>query len=426
MKNELLGKDVWALSDGEDVVLYNPICRRWYFTDLTGLELYRIKLSDRGYEGEYDDVLTREEIDDFIGDVDIVLNQPLERVPIRRGSTINITNGCNLRCLHCRPDSHIGAANLRTATIDQFLSNERRLGSGSLTVTGGEPLLVWKSTKHALGTAQKMGMDLGLLTNGTLVTGEIADFLAKNGVRVQVSLDSVDPVTFRRMRGCDVQRVIDGIRMLKRKGIYVSVSYSLCRLTHESANDVIFFCLEEKIDSFHIAMMEKGGRADNNWNMLYLGDEEIIAFHDRLLDRYFSGLREKLPIDDYEMMMGQVMRPPSTSHCNCMCGVAALHEDGEVYGCTNLCGQERFSLGKVSDAEALLSTQRQKYATLPTVDDIAGCRDCTMRWLCLGGCRDRVMLSHGGEICHPDPNCRVLKWLFERMLIETARVVEKE
>jgi cyclic pyranopterin phosphate synthase len=143
---------------------------------------------------------------------------------------ISVMDRCNFRCPYCMPRE----------TFDdryRFLSTNERLsfeeisrlarlfvaeGVRKLRLTGGEPLL-------RAGLADLVGElssiegveDLALTTNGVLLAQHAAE-LAANGLRrVTVSLDTLDPETFRRMSGGfdGLERVQDGIRAALEAGL---------------------------------------------------------------------------------------------------------------------------------------------------------------------------------------------------------------
>jgi cyclic pyranopterin phosphate synthase len=91
-----------------------------------------------------------------------------------------------------------------------------------IRLTGGEPLL---RTGLADLVGELSGIagieDLALTTNGVLLAQHAAELRAQGLTRVTVSLDSVDPATFRRMSGGfdGLERVLDGIRAAVEAGL---------------------------------------------------------------------------------------------------------------------------------------------------------------------------------------------------------------
>src|ERR1700761_4939129 len=125
---------------------------------------------------------------------------------------ISVTDRCALRCVYCMPE-HMTflpkAEVLSIGELDRLCGVFIGLGTRKLRLTGGEPLLrkgfmdlVQRLSRHLATGALD---ELTLTTNGTQLAQHAAD-LARLGVRrVNVSLDTLDPETFRRLtRGGDI------------------------------------------------------------------------------------------------------------------------------------------------------------------------------------------------------------------------------
>jgi cyclic pyranopterin phosphate synthase len=130
---------------------------------------------------------------------------------------ISITDRCNLRCLYCMP-----AGGIKVKPREEILRLEEllhlarialQLGIDKFRLTGGEPLLRRGIIPFIKTLALLPGVaDLGLTTNGVLLT-HLNGQLWEAGVRrLNISLDTMDPVKYRQVtRGGDFQQVWDGI-----------------------------------------------------------------------------------------------------------------------------------------------------------------------------------------------------------------------
>ena len=143
---------------------------------------------------------------------------------------ISVMDRCNFRCPYCMPRETFGEG-YRFLPAAERLSFEEILrlarafaaeGVRKIRLTGGEPLL-------RTGLADLVGElsaiegieDLALTTNGVLLAQHAAELAAQGRARVTVSLDSIDPATFRRMNGGfdGLDRVLDGIRAAREAGL---------------------------------------------------------------------------------------------------------------------------------------------------------------------------------------------------------------
>lgn len=150
---------------------------------------------------------------------------------------LSVTDRCDLRCVYC-----VGARRtflpreeiLRLEELDRLATAFVHLGVRRLRLTGGEPLVRAGVLElvHALGRHLRSGAlsELTLTTNGTFLAGA-APALAAAGVRrVNVSLDSLDPGTYRQItRGGDLGAVLGGIRAAQRAGLAVKLNAVVLR-----------------------------------------------------------------------------------------------------------------------------------------------------------------------------------------------------
>ncbi len=148
---------------------------------------------------------------------------------------LSVTDRCDLRCVYCMPERMRFLPRAEVLSLEEL---ERLagvfidLGARKLRLTGGEPLVrkdvgrLVERLGARLGSGPGRGLDeLTLTTNGTRLAA-FAPALAAAGVRrVNVSLDSLDPDTFRRLtRGGDLAGVLAGIDAAQAAGLRVKVN----------------------------------------------------------------------------------------------------------------------------------------------------------------------------------------------------------
>ncbi|MGY1707508.1 radical SAM protein [Geodermatophilus sp. SYSU D00697] len=134
---------------------------------------------------------------------------------------------CNMRCTYCFPEhmwqreGHHGVISQDTyvAALHQVFSSTSA-DSVDLHLAGGEPLLAGQAwladaftTARDVASAYRRRVTFSLQTNATMVTEELAAFLAANGVTVGVSLDG-DRVINEAVRG-STDRTLAGFARLR-------------------------------------------------------------------------------------------------------------------------------------------------------------------------------------------------------------------
>lgn len=128
---------------------------------------------------------------------------------------LSVTSACNLRCLYCRPASRLPAKSAQL-TDDQRLDLVRFLhghyGLKQLRLTGGEPLLhpaIVRWIASVRSSAPELS--LAMTTNACRLEPLAADLRAAGLGRLNISLDTIDPHSYRELTGGDLAPVLRGI-----------------------------------------------------------------------------------------------------------------------------------------------------------------------------------------------------------------------
>lgn len=118
-----------------------------------------------------------------------------------------LTTACNQNCSYCyqnaRGNSSMDWETLRAA-LDLLLQSEE--DEVSLTFYGGEPLLEFPRIIRAIryvesAASPRKNFEFHLITNGTLLDLDAANFLARHGVETQISFDGIRAAQDRRAQG---------------------------------------------------------------------------------------------------------------------------------------------------------------------------------------------------------------------------------
>ncbi|MBN2124790.1 MAG: SynChlorMet cassette radical SAM/SPASM protein ScmF [Deltaproteobacteria bacterium] len=157
-----------------------------------------------------------------------------------------LIEGCNLRCQHCWiPPGHQAedrsSAFLEPDLFRSILHQAKPLGLAGVKLTGGEPLL-HPRIREILKQVRDEGLDLGIETNGTLCTPELAGTIAEGRTPfVSVSLDGADARTHEWVRGVPgcFEAALEGIRNLVRVGIRPQVILTVMRRNRDQLERVV-------------------------------------------------------------------------------------------------------------------------------------------------------------------------------------------
>ncbi len=138
---------------------------------------------------------------------------------------VSVTDRCNLRCSYCMPPGGIKLLPQREilsfAEITEVVRVAVSKGVDKVRITGGEPLVRRDIVKLVGMIGRIEGInDLSMTTNGVLLEQFAADLSAAGLMRVNVSLDTVDPVKFSEItNGGDLDAVLRGIKAAVSAGL---------------------------------------------------------------------------------------------------------------------------------------------------------------------------------------------------------------
>lgn len=130
---------------------------------------------------------------------------------------VSVTDACQLSCVYCKPyqQDAVNRGNSSVMTFHEILCFtgfvRSRFGLDKVRITGGEPLLRKGLVKFVEQLRGQYVGDIALTTNGQLLK-KYAKELRKAGLgRLNVSLDSLDPVKFNGLTGGELSRTLDGV-----------------------------------------------------------------------------------------------------------------------------------------------------------------------------------------------------------------------
>ncbi|MBV5347740.1 GTP 3',8-cyclase MoaA, partial [bacterium] len=131
---------------------------------------------------------------------------------------------CNLRCIYCMPEDMTFRPNADLMQDGEILAFTRlfaSLGFDKIRLTGGEPTVRANVVDLVRGIVSTEGIrSVSMTTNGLLLK-KLAQPLADAGLqRVNVSIDTLDPVKFKRLtRWGKLDDVWEGILAAEKAGL---------------------------------------------------------------------------------------------------------------------------------------------------------------------------------------------------------------
>ena len=177
---------------------------------------------------------------------------------------ISVTDRCNFRCRYCMPAKGIPWKNhdeiLTFEEIYSIVKTGTRLGIKKLRLTGGEPL-VRKNLPELVRMLSAVPEieEIGMTTNGVLLSKYAKDLKAAGLTRVNVSLDTLNPEKFKQItRTGSLEEVLKGIEAAIEAGL-LPVKINFVRIKGENEEDeqaVRDFCKEKNLKLRFIRQMD--------------------------------------------------------------------------------------------------------------------------------------------------------------------------
>lgn len=182
---------------------------------------------------------------------------------------ISLTDHCNLRCVYCMPEDMTfrpPAEMLQDEEIIFLVRLFASLGFDKIRLTGGEPTVRAHVVDLVREIAATPGIkSLTMTTNGVLL-GKLARPLKAAGLqRVNISLDTLDPVRFHQItRWGNLRQVWEGILAAEEAGLTpIKINAVVVRGYNEAdIVDLARLTLEHDWQVRFIEMMPLGGISD--------------------------------------------------------------------------------------------------------------------------------------------------------------------
>lgn len=272
-------------------------------------------------------------------------NDPLTPSPAT--ITLEITTRCNLACVMC-PHGLPGGMPIKrdapSALVARLLENLDEIVE--IHPTGvGEPLMAedfWKLVDVLQGREKPR---LTFNTNGILLTEANVQRLSKAAIhRASISVDAASEMTYRRVRGTDMRKTVDGIRRLVKAmretmptgRLPIAISMVLMRETIEEAPDFVELAHSLGVSSVYFEHLVDPSMPKEQWivqrdNFVFNYAEQSLVGHGEYADPYMLKAldvadRLKIWIEGYEVLL----LPENMHHNNRPCRTFQWKEGGKA------------------------------------------------------------------------------------------------
>ena len=203
-----------------------------------------------------------------------------------------LTDRCNLSCLHCGSSCGDGRGrNLDTALLLRTLedvSQDFEPRTVMICLTGGEPLLHPDFFTIA-DRIHSLGFPWGITTNGTLIDSARAQKMAALGLNsVTLSLDGLEEThdALRRVKG-SFRKVLSAVEHLHSAGIKVQITSVIHTGNYCELERMFELMCDLKVESWRVINIEPIGRALEHPELL-LSDKQMLGLLNFIREKRYS------------------------------------------------------------------------------------------------------------------------------------------
>lgn len=305
---------------------------------------------------------------------------------------LEMTDACNLHCLHC--GSNCAAGNKTYMDLQAAEKTLRQVADQygaqnvMLCVTGGEPLL-HPGCIPLMDRMHKLGFSWGMTSNGTLIDEATADRLMQAGLEtVSISLDGLPDTNdwFRQKNGA-FHKAMKGITNLISRGCEVMVTTVVYERNVPELDEMYELLCKHHVPSWRLINVEPIGRANMHPELQLPADE-----HFRLLDyirnkRYDAACQMEVTYGCSHLLPYEYERMTRDQYFFCHAGitVASILANGDIFACLDIERRPELIQGNMAKDDFCEVWEHgfQVFRRDRTLDSQV-CSDCPERYICAG------------------------------------------
>lgn len=305
---------------------------------------------------------------------------------------VAVTGSCNLECVFCYAGCAGGASGRWQKAvmsgiqvrqvIDRIIDDA---GVPSLSFTGGEPTLR-RDLPELVAHASGRGMRVNLITNGTLVTAELAGALAAAGLAsAQVSVEGATAATHDAVTGVSgsFKKSLEGIEHLRVAGIHVHANTTINRINIVESVKLPGFTARLGLKRFSMNLVIPSGSAAVNAGALVSYSEVAPVLREIILASERSGVEFMWYSPTPLCIFNPVIHGLGNKGCSACDGLLSIDPTGEILPCSS-CDDPVGNM--LADGFSASWESRKSWMYRSKSLAHPSCRECDSFAVCHGGC----------------------------------------
>lgn len=327
---------------------------------------------------------------------------------------LHITNDCNLRCKYCY--IHKTHSNMPSCivfeSIDKMLESCRKNNYSKLCImlVGGEPLMRFDTIKQIVEYCALNSGDISVRyvipTNGTLITPEVASYIATHNMSVGVSIDGIEKYHDENRIKVDgsgsYKLAMRGVDNLIAKGIKPSIMVTVTKQNLEGLPELTKLMIDKQI--FFRFSFE---RDTQTGNPAILDNEEYCI---SILKQCFEIMKDALNKGKrgWFFQFGDVtFSKPVRRACAAGKNFFAIGQDGSIGSCSLGLECPKSNLQEIDD---VITDIDKIFADISKTSacDVEECSTCIWKHSCAGACPLQTYATYKTYL-HVSPYCNLYK-----------------
>lgn len=311
-----------------------------------------------------------------------------------------VTSNCNYNCIHCynywRQSEINTNDNWSLANGNRIVDEIIKMKVNSVTITGGEPMLVFDRILPYIDKLLENGIRVAINTNAALIDDRIAEYLSKRKIGILISLpcaiSEVNDMITNRQGSFDA--TVKGIKVVLKHDIPFTTNMVVSKLNQDYVIKTAKFIKNElglskfnatkasrplnageKFDKY---AMDSSGLQKMITELIYIHDELGMSIDTLTAYPHCSFLTEQ----SYQLLASKRM-------CSAGKTAAVIGYDGNVRACTR---DEQVYGNLQEDSLSDCWRKMDEWRNGSFLPD--ECKRCNRKTRCLGGCRVEALVEN--------------------------------
>jgi len=299
---------------------------------------------------------------------------------------LDMTNICNHKCPECVSNYFQNSEknSLSKKLAFRVIKECAEFKVKAIIFTGGGEPLCNINTVSAVKLAKELGLDVGFITNGSLLNNHNMEVLVRHCVWIRISLDASSSEMFKKTHGMnsdEYKNILANVRNLCsikkdiKSDCAIGIGYLTCDDTVDGMINAAKMCRDLGVSylQFRPMQIHRGGKFDYHWTdvngkiaeCLKYGHNGYNVLHS---EHKYAMMKDKKFGRNYGKCYGHQF-------------ATVISASGKMYICCHLRGYEKYCIGdlnKSSLQDIWNSKKRQQVAkNINFKDCIPLCRDNT-------------------------------------------------